>query len=512
MLPWIPQASGLPDEASVAASDALDLIAKATAPRSAELSDPLSARLAIEVLFRAGRVDEALARVKGLPLSSQMRLTIGATLGAIGQTEEAHKYLDAVNSPGSGAVHGFLAVLENNNQLAITHLREALKYAPGDADSAHNLSIALWKLGATKKAIAASLRATRSAPGREDVALRYLNLLLAEGSFDRLDEELERILKTGVAATSRLTVIRARAQLVRGEIKPGIRLLERAAQMARTEGDDRTFSEVQSNIVRLRASRGEIARERAIEDLLQLHRDFPGSDVVVANLAQVADRKRHAAALIGAFTAVRAGMDRSREAFIEYQIATLSGQNAAAANWARDWLALNPRSTHARTAAMVALGIGEERWEEAREIANGVDTTSPTDLTLVNNAAYIFAMCGMGERAVDMLSPHVHNSYVLKATLGLAHLSMKDIPSGMRLYREAAEQAEKLGNDSRSLMTCYQALVVRQLGLLQAEDANVVTALSLPPVALPDDWAERPEFLRLRAVASKHGYGWPLSL
>ena len=80
------------------------------------------------------------------------------------------------------------------------------------------------------------------------------------------------------------------------------------------------------------------------------------------------------------------------------------------------------------------------------------------------------------------------------------------------LYRDAAILAEKANPVGRSLMGVYQALVVRQLELVKDLPQQTIAALSPAPVDLPDDWEDRPDFLRLQAVCIKHGYGWPLVL
>ena len=216
--------------------------------------------------------------------------------------------------------------------------------------------------------------------------------------------------------------------------------------------------------------------------------------------------------LARAFDRVREYTHEARIAFLEYQIATLSGDNARAADKALAWLELEPRNQHACSAALIALGIGEERWAEAVSIAYRIVDEKTDDLVVLNNAAYVLAMSGAPEAAVEVLESIRADDFIIKATLGLAYLASNQIDKGMKLYRMAAQDAEKVSDDSRSLMTCYQALVVRQLGILNTADMEMLSALSLPAVALPEDWEDRPEFLRLYNIAQRHGYGWPLSI
>ena len=98
------------------------------------------------------------------------------------------------------------------------------------------------------------------------------------------------------------------------------------------------------------------------------------------------------------------------------------------------------------------------------------------------------------------------------ATPGMAYLAHGDIDRGMQLYRSAADRAEQVEPAMRSLMTTYQALIVRQLGLDKTLPPKMIATLSLVPFDLPDDWRDRPDFLRLHAICIKNGYDWPLSL
>ena len=166
----------------------------------------------------------------------------------------------------------------------------------------------------------------------------------------------------------------------------------------------------------------------------------------------------------------------------------------------------------AAAAAIVALGIGVEQWEEASIVAREALARFPSDRTIVNNAAYVLAMAGHAQEAIELLQPMAGDDFIMNATLGLAHLAAGSIDEGMRLYREAADSAEKIDPIWRSLMTSYQALVVRQLGLLDSQPGSVIGALALAQFDPPTDWRNRPDFLRLWSVAKRDGYRWPLAL
>ena len=502
---------GNTQEACQAAVAALELCVQ-TAGEPSGTFDQVSARLAIEVLLRAGLHERAIEFIEAMPFSGQVKLSIGALLAVAGRLEDSHRLIDDSTGVGADGVRGFVQVLEGHDHAAVSSLRAALRFNPDDADSALNLSIALWRIGAKSKAIAAALQAARSAPGREDIGLHYLELLLAERELDRFDREIKSLEAFGVVPSARLYILRARSELARGRTESGLRLLELASESARTENDEAILAEIQSNLIRIRAWSGKIDRDQAVSRLVKIHQQFPSSGVVAVSLAQVANRKRHAAVLRDALDSLRDRLSRARITFVEHQIASLEGDNITAAEKAVEWSTLEPEDPNAAVAAMVSLGIGLERWEEAAEFAREAIKKYPDDLTQLNNAAYVLAMVGCASEAIDILKPHAQDSFVLTATLGLSYLAANEITTGMKLYREAANIAEKSNDDSRSLMTAYQAIVVRQLGLLDTNDRTAVTAMSLPPVALPDDWRERSEYLRLQTLAARKGYAWPPSL
>jgi tetratricopeptide (TPR) repeat protein len=491
---------------------AREVFKEASLTSSGELLDPVAVRVALEVVLRAQDLDKTVEIATSLPVDAQTKLLVAAALSDAGNFEKAHELIDQVESEDKEPLLAFILLSERKDKEAIPILRSALRRRPADADSAHNLSVAFLRVGSERKALAAALRATRSAPGRQDISLRYLEMLVTSGHPDAVLTEIERLLEEGVKPVAQFAVLQARASLIDGDFNKAEKYLHVASGLASKAGDDATFAEVSSNLLRLRAVNGRIKRAAAMKQLTKLNDEYPTSSAVVANIAQLSNRRADSAALRRAFVASKDYIDPERTAYIQYQIASLEGNNVRAAEEATKWLSLEPRNVYAASAAMIALGIGVEDWDAAAAVAQWTFVDERLDPTLLNNAAYVIAMSGHPLRAISMLEPYASSDPVLKATLGLAYLAAGDVHQGMRLYREADKCASTKGHDFRSLMTMHQALVVRQLGLDKSTDPLMLTALSLAPVQLPDDWSQRPEFLRLHAVAEKHGYPWPLSL
>ncbi|GAA5090728.1 hypothetical protein GCM10025760_16760 [Microbacterium yannicii] len=498
------------DSAVTVALQALELL---TGTTNVAHDDPLAARTSLQVLMRAGRVDEAVRYAELLPINDRLKLEIAAALGSFERTQDAWRIVRGIGDvSGRDAVFGYLFALDGDYRRAAPALRAALREEPDDADTAFNLSIALWSLGAKRKAMAVAMQARAAAPARADIGLHVFELLLIEGYAARVEREVRELLAQGVVPSARLLIVRARAKLALGDSDPALRLLEQASAKAREEDDLATYAEVQSNLIRIRAFRRKTTRDRAIDELLALHEEIPESPIVVVNLAQVVDLKSHAQDLRRATEDVLSVCSEEQAAFLMFQLADLEGDTDAAADHALEWLKLEPDNPRALAAALVTIGIGSERWTDAAQLAITYRPDGKFGSEELNNAAYVFAMAGMSDRAIQLLTPVADQSFVLRATLGLAHLAAGNIDEGMRLYRRAADEADKVKDNIRSLMTAYQALVVRQLGLLEPEASVRVTSISLPPYPLPDDWEDRPEYLRLLAVARRHNFEWPLAI
>lgn len=478
-------------------------------------TDPSSARIAAEVLSRFGSAAaEAYDRLVDVKGDRSLRLTKAVLASELGRPDDALAAIADTDGPMFEAFRGYLLASQKEYQKAIPHLRAALRETPDDADSALNLSISLWNIGARRKATTTALRATRMSPGRKDISMHFMELLLAQVQHERLASELRTLNEKGVGPDAGLLVLKARLLLAQGRSDKAIPILQNALDLARQDGDTTKEGEISSNLVVLRHDLGRITREKMADELERLLEQFPVNDAVVVNYVRAADRRSDAGKLRAALGRIDATTTPTRRAFLRHHVAFLEGDNEAAGTAALEWLDNERTNPHAVAATLLAVGIGLERWAEAETIADWARTNLRLDQALVNNVAYVLAMVGRADEAVSLLKDAVEHddSFILRATLGLAHLASGDLDRGMRLYREAAAMAEKINPMWSALMATYQALVVRQLGLDSTSPEGVIEALSLAPHALPEDWEDRPDFLRVKFVCDRHGYPWPLNV
>jgi tetratricopeptide (TPR) repeat protein len=475
--------------------------------------DPSSTRIAVEILSRYGHIEYAYEMLGRAPIPASLCVTFAAAASALGKHEEAESALAPYDDNWAvQAFRGYLYASCGRYAEAVHHLRQAVSAEPEDVDSLLNLAFSLWRLGSVQKATRVAYRATRTAPGRKDLSLLYLDLLLAAGNSDKATQEIMQLKSRKVVPDARFLEAQARTFILKDDMSKAIALLASAGEAAKQEGDETTEGRVRSNLVRFKYLDGRLKYDKASQELAALVTQFPSNDTVVVNYAEVANRRHEAPLLRSALSQIKDSTSEIRYAYLRHQIAVLEGDNDAAASAAEDWFDLEPENAMAAAAAVIAIGIGLGNWDKAVVVAEHALDHFPDDRSVVNHSAYVLAMSGRAKEAIQILEPVAYDNFVLSATLGLAYLADGDVGRGMRLYRNAADMAEKIEPTWRSLMTAYQALIVRQLGLDRTLPQEMIDALALVPVPLPDDWRDRPDFLRVHTICVKNGYDWPLSL
>jgi tetratricopeptide (TPR) repeat protein len=505
------QAHAVLGEAEAASEAALRALDACRAAAGTGVSIQSSARIALEVLLRFDRLDEAHEQAQDLPDTRSLALTRAMIADDLGLDEESLTAIEGHDGAIFDSYRGYVHANRGNFRDAIPFLRAALRDEPEDPDALANLSVSLWNLGSHRKAIAAAARATRSAPGRKDLSMQFMELLLATGQNDRVAAEIRELTEAKVIPDSGLLVMQARLHLAANEHARALTLLDRALRLAQKEGDGTSEATIAANLLAIRFDLGRITFDQFASGTAKLLARHPENDVVVINFARTRTRRTHAKSLQEAAERVSAHTTPARRAYLNHVVAFLEGDNEEAGRTAVEWFESDRTDAGAAAAALVALGIGLERWSDAEKIADFALAQLPAGPALLNNISYVLAMSGRAEEAIKLLEPatKADTGFVLRATLGLCHLAAGDIDTGMRLYREAAVLAEKDDHHWCSLMTAYQAVVTRQLVLDKTAPARVLEASALIPQDLPDDWENWPDFLRLHHVCVKHGYDWP---
>ncbi|MGV0809547.1 tetratricopeptide repeat protein [Mycolicibacterium setense] len=499
-------------EAAVdAAREAIDKSVDVSAS-GASWIDPSAARIAVEILVRYDELEYAYEALRRAPIPASLCVTYAAVAFALDKYDDAEKALAPYDNWAVEAFRGYVYASSGRYKEAVHSLRQAVSKESEDVDSMLNLAFSLWQLGSIEKATRVALRATRTAPGRKDLSLLYLDLLLAVGDADRAAHEIASLKSRKVVADARFLETQGRTLLLKNQTSKAISLLMSASEAAKREGDRVTEGRVLANLVRLKYTTGRFDFDKASQELATLVSQFPGNDAVVVAFAEVAHKRQDARQLRSALSKIETHTTAILRAYIRHQIAFLEGDNEAAASAAEEWFDLEPDNAMAASAALVSIGIGMGNWAKAIVVARDALEKFPDEVSIINPSAYVLAMSGRADEAIRLIEPVAEGHFVLSATLGLAHLAAGNLDKGMKLYREAADLAEEVEPTWRSLMTLYQALIVHQLGLDKAIPQGTMDALALVPVPLPDDWRDRPDFLRVRYICEKNGFDWPLRL
>ena len=160
-----------------------------------------------------------------------------------------------------------------------------------------------------------------------------------------------------------------------------------------------------------------LSHEQASQRLTALMGEFSGNDAIAVNFAEIARSKSEAASLREALERLGEVTTPIRRAYLKHQLAVLEGDTDAAGSAATEWFELERDNPMAATAAVIAVGIGQGRWNEAVAVADYALSKFPHDRVLVNNYAYVLAMNGRAEEVISLLEPIAGDDFVLNLDL-----------------------------------------------------------------------------------------------
>lgn len=446
---------------------------------------PLLAQIGAELLVAQGRLSEALVRLQRPELS---------------------------DSPGVPALKGYILVLDGKCADAVTELRQAVRDDGADVNSALNLAAAFWNLGSSKKAINWARYASRVAPGREDATLALIHYLIDASRLDEAGREVQKLVGGGVVATTEFVLLRA---YLAGRLEKYARaydLLKQAQNLARAANNTRAHAELDGAITFFQFGQGWIRRNQALERVrtsLSVERD---SIALVATLASLAFRRKSAPEVRAALSCLSdSELNHPLTRGIEGKLAFLEGRFEDLESLVQGWQRVEPLNEKTVRLSTFWLGALAGDWREPARHALSAIREIGLSRPLANAAAYALSMTGQGDAALGILQRVDISEYQMIATLGLAHLARGSFDEGLRLYRQAARLADsdKSAPDARCVMTIYQSMGIRHLGILERVP-KLVAAGALPPVSLPVDWKDQADYCFYEEVARRRGWPWPV--
>ena len=510
--------AGLNDEAVTAANQALTLAARDVVQHGTEHFDQSSALSSLRVLRQLGdvmRVKAWLSKLPKKPSLIQMAAEISVEQGDYVQ---ALSFLSLIDASRASSMRGYIYLQTNHPEKALRELRNAARQTPRDPNVYVNMAFAYWRLGVRKKAVVYARQATELGPWRKDISLMLLELLLATGQPSDAQREIKKIRDRGYIETAELLVVAARAELDLNRVGQALVLLRRALGLSRNGSDSEMAELIQANISVIELQ----SKSDSAEDLIgRVRKSIDRSPVNVSLIelfASVADRSHYASELRRYIDELeKSSYPAARLYELRYRLAYLEGDFEEALRLADLWSGTEQFNPQAATSALllrVQLVPDAELYKSeaircARQFGNSH--------VALNNVSYALALCGEAGLARKLLHNFpdlIEYSFYLKATAGLVEVASGNLESGMRLYRQAADMADRVseGLVYRSLMTIHQAIALCQLGLLDSEGRTSVVSQALPPVTLPDDWEDRPHFAMLKAGIDRRGWPWPLEV
>lgn len=514
----VASAAYLSGENELAASGARQALRLAkqldTADIAYSIASIQTAALVLLGLNFGAEMGQLLAGIPTHPILVELRAT---ALIEDARIDEALALLESVNeaeTPAASALLGYIRLVRGEYQRAVAELRKAYRRNPGDIDSVMNLAVACWRIGSTKKAIKFSRQAVALAPYRKDSTLALLNFLVGAGQFEAASAELKRLHDRNIRDLPELGAVQAQIAYGQGDMRRAATGFRNAAELATEEGETGFAAELRGNAIVVELERGKISLEDARVRVRECLQEAPKSIPLVTMLASLTYTVSNAGE-VKAFAdnaakpvdvAAREGL-LSRLAFLELHF-------EEAMERAVHWATNDPFNDAAASVAVHLLGHWTEDWSKASKI--GLDAIKRTGYRegLSNITAYALALAGEGDVGLEVLSHTGALDYVRTATKGLCLLAKGDLLEGMGLYRSAADLADRERPDGsgRALMTQYQAMALKRLSSVQHRDRLQIQATALPDVDLPSDWEDRVDFLFLKAVAARNGWGWPVSV
>lgn len=501
------------DEASRAAKEVLRIGSDLREAGRQQDVDVAAFYSALQVLDGIGEQDFVLNFLSDAVATPLVRLLRARSLVARREFDRALAEVDEVteeSAPGVAAVRGYIHLERREDHLAIRELRIAQRADPQDATSALNLAIAFWRAGSQAKAIRSAIYAVKIAPHRRDAVLMLVYYLTRAGEFERARAEIMRIKNAGFVEPPELLVLHAQVELARGQGSRAITHLREAAGLARDAGNTRFAAEINGNIAVLNYFRGVTDRTAAVREVVSGLREYPKNRALIALLADLSERTTDAKTL-RTYVDLLDDEDDPLVLSTSSQLAYLEGRFDDAREFASRWFLADSTSDQAMIFYCFLNGHLTEEWARNAEITLGALRSRGWHRDgVLNAAAYALALSGQGQRGLEIIG-RAKVRYVTQATKGLCLISLGQVADGLRAYRRAADLADKEDPTGvgRVLMTIHQAMCLRRLGLLESQRNVEIDAAALPPVELPDNWTDYPDFHFYQFVARRRGWPWP---
>jgi len=394
-------------------------------------------------------------------------------------------------------------------QEAVRHLRQLLDTGRPRPEDLMNLAVAYWELGSLRKAARTSREAVRMAPGRKDVSLDSMRLLLGYGALGVVQSEIEGLKARGVDDPDllKLEVELLEAKDESSEALNRVRRLLRRADLSEELGAEcealRAVLEARLDVI----SRREGFRQ--IEGVCSLHGPTAS---MVDWLVELGDSPHDGARAMVLFERVKDRFTENYRIRLESQLAYLTCDFERALLKAEILLRREPDNEFAVGTVSMLAGHLREDWGRGCALVTRLRKRGLVESSyMVNQAAFVLASAGQGSDALSILASHEEPDYYLLATRGLAQMAAGDFAAGAKDYRDAFAAVPKGSRQAtvRALMAVFQAQAINRLDIRGGVDELEIVGSSLPVSEIRELENTDATFALLRLCAQRNGWEWP---
>lgn len=468
------------------------------------------------ILIGAGRQDEALRLLLEFPSLDTLRVLAAGILVEQGKNDAAIELTRDLKTPDAAVLQAFVSYDAGDFSRSIHACRTALEQDPDDVYALALLAGSYLSLGSRTKAIRYAAQAKAVAPHLKDIRAFYVSFLIMHGQFDAARNELRAIREEGAVPWAGYYVLCAQAE-------GGLGNHSRALQMLRDARDEldkpdaglphpAAKVQIDANIAMLSGFLGRISESEVTTSLRAAWKESESDAycglLLIRHLNYVSDADE-ANAIVSNIR--RAHADNPVLPELEAWAAYLSTDFKAALGHASNWLAKSPKSRVAASMIADLVGNLSNDWAKAAAILRSPSLAGEMNATYANELAYALALSGQASDAYQLIKRWTDGSYVLTATEGLALIALGEVDDGLRMYRRAAEKADKedTTGEGAVLMAIHQAMALRHLGLDVVAD-KAIQAGALVSRDLDDAAWNRPEVRLLFERARNNNWPWPV--
>ncbi|WP_148307887.1 tetratricopeptide repeat protein [Actinoplanes friuliensis] len=462
---------------------------------------------AAAVLAAVGQAATAESYLAQLPATPSIVVLLAALAVERDDFTRAMELIKSVSSSNATALRAWLFLKEGRAQEALHELRSVHRTTSPTPETLANTAFAYAVLGSPTKAVRTARQAVAIAPMDETASFNLVGYYMNVRQFVQAHSELDR-LSHARGEDADIALARAGIHWDANELDLALGVLQRARAVTNLPASLRASAEVGANIAVLKYLRGDWNIEKALKDIKgQASRAGGRSvNVVMAYLGLLSrtDQVEGVTHLID-----QASEWHSAEKLIpaRARVLHLQCRFAEEQELVAEWAARSPLNEMAVGLSVYLLGAVEGKYSVAADCGLQALKRLPSSQIVLNNTAYCLAMAGRAREAVSVIHRMEVNRHVPVATAGLVAISMGDVETGLKFYRDAADLAKRELRHEDDRRRVHAILGINQRIILRKMKRSVPAEHQdlLVPLKLPTNWRKYASLSQLAEAALREG-------